>query len=135
MLWQMATMTRPLLVADGAPLRDVAVLLVGAARVDVLLAGHLEALADVVQHVKNLVAVGQVRDRILIGRQHHPHAAQEALPVGRAVEIVHHEEAALEQVLAQALGLRSLNVQLWTWTAYTNGILKMSSLSRSTTCW
>ena len=30
---------------------------------------------------------------------------QEALPVGGAVEIVHHQEAALQQIIAQALGL------------------------------
>src|ERR1700704_4498057 len=90
-------------VADCAPSRDVAILFVGSARAYVLFAGHLETLAQVIEHVENFILVGQVFDGAV--REHHQHAAHEALPIGGAMEIVDHDEAALEQVFAQALGL------------------------------
>src|SRR5207245_5739027 len=94
-----------LVVPDGAALGDVAVLLIRPPRLDELFAWDLEALADVVQDVKNLIAVRQVRDGIVIRRQYHPHASEEAFPIGGAMEIVHHEEAALQQILVQAPAL------------------------------
>jgi len=84
----------PFGVADGAPFRHVAILLIGAARRDVLLAWYLKTLADVVQDVEDLVVVAEIGDRILRLRQHSPHASEEALPIGGAVKVVHHQETA-----------------------------------------
>jgi hypothetical protein len=50
------------IVANGAPLRHVAVLFVGSAGVDILLAGNLEAVVDVVERVEELVLILEVFD-------------------------------------------------------------------------
>ena len=49
-----------LVVADGAPFRLIAVLLIGAAAPHILLAGYLHLVVDVVERVKYLVAALQV---------------------------------------------------------------------------
>ena len=54
--------------------------------------------------MENLVVVAQILHRPI--GQHLAHSGHEAVPVGGAVEIIHHEEAALEQVFAQPLRLR-----------------------------
>ncbi len=92
-----------LVVADGAPLGLIAVLLVGAAGPNLLLAGNLHLVVDVVESMKDLVAALQVFDGAI--GQHLAHAVHKVLPVLSAVKVVHHQEAALEQIFAQALGL------------------------------
>src|ERR1700733_2762967 len=89
--------------ADGAPLGHVAVLFVGSAGVDVDLARDLKFFVDVVQVVVDLVFIL----KILHGPvgQHLAHAGHEMLPVVSAVEIVHHQETALQQIIVQAFGL------------------------------
>ena len=51
------------IVADGAPLRHIAVFLVSPAGVDIDFAGDLEFLVDVVEDVVDLVGIGEARDR------------------------------------------------------------------------
>ena len=66
--------------------------------------------------MKDFVVVIQVFDGP-VGKNH-AHAVHEAFPVGGAVEIVDHEEAALEEVVVQTLGFGvGVNVQFSTWTA------------------
>src|ERR1700680_4948389 len=70
-----------LVVADGSPSRHVAVLFIGPACSYILLTGHLEAVVEVVQHVKDLIAVLQVLDRaIREDLAHSVHEAQSAVP-------------------------------------------------------
>src|SRR5580704_12764783 len=93
----------PVVVADGAPLGHVAVLLISSAGVDVDLAGDLKLFVDVVQDVVDLVAILEILDGPI--RQHHAHAGHEMPPVVGAVEVVHHQETALKKIIVQALGL------------------------------
>ena len=65
--------------------------------------------------MENFVVVGEVFHGAV--GENHEHAVHEIFPVGGAVKIVDHQEAALEQVFAQALGFGSVNVQVCTWTA------------------
>src|ERR1035441_3215214 len=51
----------PMIVPDPAPLRHIAVLLIGPPVVNIVLTRHLEAVVQVIQHVEYLVLVGQVR--------------------------------------------------------------------------
>ena len=91
-------------VIDPAPVRHVAVVLIRPARANVLLAGHLEPVVQIVDGVKDGVLVVDLHDGP-VGK--HPlHAVDEDLPLFRPVEIVAHEEAAAQQILPHGLGLR-----------------------------
>ena len=93
-----------LVVVDAAPGARVAVLLVCHAAVQATLAGDLVAVIEIVEDVEDLVAVVDIDD-LAVGKDA-LHAGHEDLPLEGAVEVVAHEEAAAEQVLAQAFGLQ-----------------------------
>ena len=102
MLWQMATMMRPLSSRMARHFGLIAVLLIRAAGPYVLFARDLDFVVDVVEGVKDLVAALEIFNGPV--GQHLAHAVHKVLPILRAVEIVDHEEAAFEQVLAQPFG-------------------------------
>src|ERR1019366_4728917 len=60
-----------LVVTDRAPFPDVAILFVGPARAYVLFTWHLETLAQIIEHVKNLVFVIHVFNGAI--RENHEH--------------------------------------------------------------
>src|SRR5215472_8747300 len=79
------------LVANAAPVGDVAVFLPGLAGTDVLFARDLELLADVIKTAEDDVIV---RDFFNGGvGQHHIHAAHEAVPIVLAVEMIDDEKS------------------------------------------
>src|SRR5208283_3809521 len=87
-----------LVVADGAPFGLIAVLFVGAPGPNVLLTGDLHLVVNVVEGMEDLVAALQVLDGTI--REDLAHAVHEVLPILGAMEIVHHEKTALEEILA-----------------------------------
>src|SRR5580704_36001 len=93
-----------LVVANGAPLRLITVLLIRAARPDVLLSGYLHLVVDVIEGVKDFVPALQIFDRPI--RKNLAHTIHEILPILGAVEIVDHQETALQKVLSQSRGFR-----------------------------
>ena len=86
MLWQMATMTPALVVIDAAPVRVVPVKLVGHAGAQILSAGHLVAVVEIVDGVEDRVGIIDLDDRP-VGKDP-PHAGFEDRPLARPVEIV-----------------------------------------------
>ena len=66
---------------------------------DVLRAGHLVAVVQIVDGVEDRVVVGNVDD--LPVREDLLHGLDEDIPFVGAVEVVAHEEAAAQQVLAE----------------------------------
>ena len=93
-----------LVVVDAAPARDDAVILISLSTAQKLCAGHLIAVVQIVEHVKDLVGVLDVDDRTV--REDPLHAVGEHLPLVGAVEVVAHEEAAAQEIFAQLSGLR-----------------------------
>ena len=79
-------------------MRIDAAVLVGAAALEILCAGDLELLVEIVEGVEDDVLIGDVHD-LAIGEDL-AHAVGEGLPFLRAVEVVDHEEAAAEEILA-----------------------------------
>ncbi len=102
-------------VTNGLPFRIDTVVLVGPARIDVLIPGNLWPLVQIVKHVKNLVFIRQILDRSV--GQDFAHSYHEACPGRGAMEAVHDEEAAALQVAAHALGLIIVEVPIGTLTA------------------
>ena len=90
-------------VIDSAPVRQVAVVLIRPARANILRAGHLEPVVQIVDGVKDGVLVIDLDDGP-VGK--HPlHAGGEDLPLFGSVEIVAHEEAAAQQILPHGFDL------------------------------
>src|SRR5690606_15600120 len=88
-------------VVDAAPLRLEAVLFVRQAGIDELKARNLAAVVEVVCDVEDRIVGGHVHDRA-IGK-YLPHAFDEARPLATAMEVVDHEEAAAQSIIAQPL--------------------------------
>jgi hypothetical protein len=85
-----------LVIANGAPLGHVAILFVRPSGLYILLPGDLHALIQIVKHVEDLVLAFQVFDRP-IGKDL-THAIHKIFPIGSTVKVVHHQEAAFQQI-------------------------------------
>ena len=85
-------------------MRHYAVLLVGTPAVDHLKTGNLLAVLHVEEHVEHRVLGAQLLDGTQ--RKDAAHTAHEGLPLPAAVEIVEHDEASAQEVLADTLNLR-----------------------------
>src|ERR1035437_5606611 len=93
------------IVVDAAPVRDLSGLafLVGEVGFQEQGAGDLKPFIEIVDGVKNRVAVGDVENGT-VGKDA-AHAFHENVPLDLAVKIVAHEEAAAEDELAEGAGL------------------------------
>ena len=105
-LYDIATITRPLSsrmprqCGNGAALLAVAI---GEAAPEGPLAGDLITVVQIVHGVKDGIGIGDFHHRPV--RKHQPHAFVESIPFFGAPEIVQHQEAAAQQIIAQLLDL------------------------------
>jgi hypothetical protein len=93
-----------MLVIHAAPVRLVAVVFVSPAGTDILLAGYLIAVVQIVDRMEDGVVVGDVH-HFTVGKDTR-HAGHEDFPLLGAVEVIAHEEATAVQILAESLHLR-----------------------------
>src|ERR1700722_17144434 len=90
-------------VVDASPVRDLTrfPLLISQPGFEKLGPRNLESIVEIVKNVEDRVAVFDIDNRTI--REDLVHAVDESLPFLNAVEIVHHQETAPKEVLAQLL--------------------------------
>src|SRR6478736_1285953 len=116
------------IIEHAAPMGFHTVLLVGAARHQRIDAGYLHAVVQVPHHVEDLMVVGDLHH--LAVREHAAHGLHETLPLQRAVEVIHHEKAAAQQVVTQPGGLLVIQVPAPHFDGVQEGIVEQLVIQR-----
>src|SRR5262245_24235469 len=105
-----------MVIVNAAPLSRAFVALISHAGGKIARTRHLPALGEIVDGMEDRIGRVDIDDGTI--RKHAFHRGVEDLPLILAPEIVAHEEAAAEQILAQFRGLRVGKIPV----TYLNGI-------------